>query len=466
MIVPQTRLLAWFAVVTLPVSMLDAAYGQGLAMTLLAVGALGILAVVDLMRGRYHLDGIDVQLAEVARFSLNREGAIEVRVRNARQTARRLRLALVWPRALVPDKEEEVVALPAGHEWSRLEWRCTPRKRGRYWLDRACVETASPLGFWAVRATRAVSAELRVYPNLLREQKNLAALFLNRGSFGVHAQRQVGKGREFERLREYLPGDGFDEIHWKATARRGRPVTKVFQIERTQEVYVVIDASRLSAREPVQGSRFKVRGQEPASDENQAGTVPPEGGTSVLERYVTAALVLGLAAERQGDLFGLLTFSDKVERFLRARSGRAHYSACRDALYTLEPRRVTPDFEEMASFIRLRLRRRALLVVLTALDDPALAESFIRAGDLFSRQHLVLVNMMKPPGADPLFHRPDVMSVDDLYERLGGHLRWHALRELEKTLERRGVSFAMLENEELCAQLIGQYLGVKRRQLL
>ena len=91
-------------------------------------------------------------------------------------------------------------------------------------------------------------SEIRVYPNLFTERRNLAALFLHRGAFGLHAQRQVGKGREFEKLREYMPGDSFDEIHWKATAKRGRPITKVFQIERTQEVYVVIDASRLSAR--------------------------------------------------------------------------------------------------------------------------------------------------------------------------------------------------------------------------
>src|SRR5204863_1117351 len=91
-------------------------------------------------------------------------------------------------------------------------------------------------------------SEIRVYPNLLNERKNLAALFLHRGSFGMHAQRQIGKGRDFEKLREYIPGDSYDEVHWKATAKRGRPVTKIFQIERTQEVYVIIDASRLSAR--------------------------------------------------------------------------------------------------------------------------------------------------------------------------------------------------------------------------
>ena len=176
--------------------------------------------------------------------------------------------------------------------------------------------------------------------------------------------------------------------------------------------------------------------------------------------------MLGLAAEQQGDLFGLLTFTNKVENFVRAKNGKAHYSACRDALYTLEPQSVTPDFDEVASFIRLRLRRRALLVFLTALDDPLLTESFVRNVDLLCRQHLVVVNMMQPPGADPLFTEPDVSSMDDLYQHLGGHIRWQKLRELEKVLRRRGVRFSLLENEKMSAQLVSQYLEVKQRQTL
>jgi hypothetical protein len=132
----------------------------------------------------------------------------------------------------------------------------------------------------------------------------------------------LGKGREFEKLREYVPGDGYDEVHWKATARRGKPITKVFQIEKTQEIYVVIDASRLSAREPVPGSKFQIPGL--AEEDVHPETWNVERGTSTLERYITAALMLGLAAEKQGDLFGLITFTDKVQKFVRAKNGKAH----------------------------------------------------------------------------------------------------------------------------------------------
>jgi uncharacterized protein (DUF58 family) len=450
MIVPRFRLLFWVTAVVLPFALIGAVAPPAAGVSLLCIGGLLVVVLADAIGAGKSLAGIGTELPAITRMSKDREAKLELRIRNERQRPCTLRIALAWPREIQTASETMDARLPAQSEWSRLAWPCTPLKRGNYRFDAAYVEGISPCGFWSVRKTLPVQSEIRVYPNLLNERKSLAALFLNRGAFGVHAQRQVGKGRDFEKLREYVPGDDYTEIHWKATARRGKPITKVFQIERTQEVYVILDASRLSARE-VQGSRL--------SEDAQPGT-------SVLERSVTAALVLGLAAERQGDLFGLLTFTDKVEKFVRAKNGKNHYSTCRDALYTLQPKIATPDFDELCMFIRLRLRRRALLVLLTALDDPALAESFVRNVDLIRRQHLVLVNMLQMPGVKPLFTDPDVAGMDDMYGRLGGHLQWQKLRELQKVLQRRGVRFSLLNNERLSAELVSQYLSVKQRQLL
>jgi uncharacterized protein (DUF58 family) len=443
MIVPRNKLLFWVAAIVLPFTLIAAVVPATTIISIIFIAALFLIAMVDAFGAQKSLAGIGIELPAVARMSKDREGKLELRIRNAHQLQKKIWIALAWPREIQTDTEEMKTILPQS-EWSRLAWTCTPRQRGNYKLDRAFIESASPLGFWSARKMLPVQSEIRVYPNLLNERKSLAALFLNRGTFGLHAQRQVGKGRDFEKLREYVAGDGYDEIHWKATARRGKPITKVFQIEKTQEVYVIVDASRLSARKP---------------DEN-AGT------NSVLERFVTAALVLGLAAEKQGDLFGLLTFTDKVEKFVRAKNGQSHYNACRDALYTLQPKIVTPDFDELCTFIRLRLRRRALLIFLTALDDPAIAENFVRNLELIRRQHLVLVNMLQPPGVQQIFSNPNVGDVDDLYSELGGHLRWQNLRELQKVLQRRGVSFSLLGNERLSAELVTQYLAVKQRQLL
>ena len=450
MFVPRTRLLVWFALVTLPLSLVGAMTSSAL-LSFTGMLAFVLIAVIDAALALDALQGICVELPEIVRFSKNREGAIELNVTHSGAANREVRFGLALPGAFSSPHEDLSATLPQGQERLSLIWPCMPLKRGQFRLETCYLETPSPLGFWARRGSMPLRSELRVYPDLSRERNNLAALFLNRGSFGVHAQRQIGKGREFEKLREYMPGDSFDDIHWKATAKRSRPITKVFQIERTQEVYVLVDTSRLSAR--------PARSVETAEDQ-------PAATDTILERFITAAMILGLAAQKQGDMFGVAAFGSQMHTFVRAKTGKTHYGACRDALYRLEPERGNPDFDELCSFLRLRLRRRALLVVLTNLDDPILSENFVKNINLIHRQHLVLVNMMRPPAAQPMFSNPNVATVDDLYGELGGHALWRDLRELERALQHRGVNFSLLNDEKMCVDLVSQYISVKRRQLL
>jgi uncharacterized protein (DUF58 family) len=449
MIAPQSRLLWWTALVMAPAAglgfMFEALWLPGMG---LAAGVFG-LGAVDAWLARGAAGRIKVELPPITRLTKDRPGTLELRIRNLLMEPRRVRIGLAFPEGITTPHETMWVHLPEKEEWSSVSWPCEPVKRGCLHLRQVFIEERSRFGFWAVRAALEVNGEIRAYPNLFEERKSLAAMFLNRGLPGVHVQRQSGKGREFEKLREYISGDSYEDIHWKATAKRGHPVTKIYQLERTQEIYVVIDASRLSGR-PVTGTKEKSH----------------EETETVLERFLTASLVLGLAAEQQGDLFGLITFSDRVDHFLRARNGKAHFNACREAIYGLECRRATQDFEELFTFIRLRLRRRALVLVLTSLDDPVLAGHFVRGIDLVRGQHLVLANMIAPEGAVPLFSDPDIQSPDELYEKLGGHIRWHELRELGKVLERRGVRFSLLQDERLSGSLVAQYLEVKGRQLL
>ena len=461
MIVPTTRLLIWFAIVVVPFATL-----AGVVPGMAAVGgtAIVLFAVVALTDGAVSirsLQGMAIELPCLLRATRDRRFSMTVRVRNAGGQARTIRLALAFPPQLAPAVNEFTVTLPAETEWSSFDWSCSASRRGKFQIASGRLEARSGLGFWAHWKTMPVASEIRVYPNLARERNNLAALFLNRGAFGVHAQRQIGRGREFEKLREYNSGDSIEDVHWKATAKRGHPVTKVFQIEKTQEVYVLIDASRLSGRQVGR----ELKGEDRVPRAALPSALDPQPSTA-LERFITAALVLGLAAEQQGDLFGLLTFSDRIETFIRARNGQSHYHACRDALFTLQAREVTPDYEELSTFIRLRLRRRALLLFLTSLDDPVAAESFVRSTNLICRQHLVFVNMLQPPGVRPLFSNDRIGSVTELYGELAGHMRWHALRELEKVLQRRGVHLSLLHSEQLAVDLVSQYVNVKQRQLI
>ena len=455
-LVPTYRLMLFMGLIILPFTLMMLVVDAVIIPTIVMAVAILVVAIMDAYRSRGRLEGVSVILPEVVRISKGREGNFTLQIENEKRVVRRIRLGLAFPPEIYVPAVELRVELPEDHAVSSINWLLKGLKQGRYPVDWCYLEAASSWGFWSVRSARRINMEIRVYPNLFEERKNLSALFLNRG-LGVHAQRQVGKGRDFEQLREYLPGDSFEDIHWKTTAKRGLPITKVYQIERTQQIYVIIDASRLSARSS-EGNSLSVDGQE-----TQAHA---EEFTTVLQRFITAALIMALAAERQGDLFGLLTFDDKIRSFLKAKMGKAHFDVCRDALYTLQPHRVSPDFAELFTFIGTKIRRRALLVFLTHLDDPVLADSFTQHIDLISRNHVVLVNMIKPIVVKPLFASESVFTVNDIYNNLGGHMAWRQIRETQKVLQRRGVGFAMLNNENLCSEMVSQYLTLKRRQVL
>jgi uncharacterized protein (DUF58 family) len=436
MIVPSNRLLWMVALTGVPLAIAGALV-PSFALTAWLIGAaVVLLAIVDSQLSP-NVAHVELELPELVRTYRDREASVEVRIDNRLTSPATIRIAIPFPDTFAAEEDDRLV-LAAGGGWSAVEWKFTPRRRGSFKIDAVYVEGLSRLGLWLMRRKLAAACEVRVYPNL-RDSDSLAGIRL--GAQGQSQMRQIGKGREFEKLRDYLPGDGFDEIHWKATARRGKPITKVYQLERTQEIYVILDASRLSAR--------------------------MAGAEVVLERYVNAALVLGAAAERRGDLFGLAAFSDRVEAFVRARTGKSHFAVCRDALYQLHPKIVTPGFDEIAAFLRVKLRRRALILFLTELDDPVLAENFAASVRILSGQHLVMAGMLRPPGVEQLFSDGSpAESNDDLYARLGGHLAWRALREFEIAIRRKGVRLALFSPETVATQVVGLYQEVKQRQLL
>lgn len=359
----------------------------------------------------------------------------------------RLRLALDVPHGLIPEPVVLEVTTAADRDATEVEWPIKGMRRGVWPLTRVRVEVRSPGRLWRHLRDEPVQAEIRVYPNLSRDHTAMASLFLNRGDVGQHLQRMVGKGREFDKLREYLPGDTFQDIHWKSTAKLGKPVTKQYQVERTQEIYVLLDTSRLG-------------GQPLPRQETEEW---PETG---LERGVTAASILALMAERSGDSYGVITFSDRVHHFLRASSGPAQRVACQDVLFAVQPEPVVPDFEEVITFVRLHLKRRSLLILITDLRDPVAAETFEARIGMLSRQYIVLAFMIQRDGVEPVFKGAAPESAAGLYQRIAGHLQWRQIAQLKRRLAAQQVTLVATPEERLVAQIGNRYLEVKRRQLL
>jgi uncharacterized protein (DUF58 family) len=448
MIIPENRLLWAFGSVVLPMTLVWAVFSLGPVYLAVPVFILVVLGITDAAYSLKLLKDIEIDLPERLRLTRNEKSALDFTVTDRGGKNPTLVIGLALPETIESPMPSYEIKMPEGKNALRISWPLVGSRRGFYLLKQLSVRTVSTMGFWSRQAVFPCNVEIHVYPNLLRERRKLAALFLNRGGYGSHAQRPMGKGREFEKLREYVRGDSLSDIHWKATAKRGHPVTKEYQIERTQEIYIVVDASRLSGR---------------------AGKyLSPEGGTEdpLLEHFIVSAHMLGMVAQRQGDLCGLVTFSDRILTFLRARSGSAHFRVFRDALYNLHPHPSNPDFDEISTFINLRLRRRALIFMLTSLDDPALAESFERDMEIVNRRHLIMVNSIKPAAANPVFSGAGVPDTDSIYEKLAGHLLWQELQELRVRLHRKGMDFHMLKSESMSAELVSQYMRVKARQLL
>lgn len=439
--------------------------GTGRYVAALLIGLVVLAALADLFVSRHVLSPVDCDAPELVRATKGREVGVPIGISNRGPELPWIRYGLSAS-PFFRFEGDVIGRLSPLREGKRvaIEIELTPLKRGQHEISSFHMETRSAFGLWLIRKRHDLNLELRVYPDLRFERRRLASLFLMRGQDGSHVVRQVGKGREFEQLREYQPGDDYVDIDWKATARRQMPVTRTYQIEKTQEVYVVVDHSRLSGREirvPIE----EAQEGDWLYEENSAGGEFLV--TTQLEKFLHCSLILASVAERQGDLFGFVSFAEKVDRFIRGRNGKEHYNLVRDALYTLEPKPVAPDFEQLMISLRQRLTRRALIVMLVDLSDPLTAEHFFDALPLINKQHLVLVNMVRPELANPLFSpRMAPESVSEVYEQMGGHLQWQELCETRNRLHHLGVELGIPEHEELCAETVTQYLNVKNRQLI
>jgi uncharacterized protein (DUF58 family) len=430
--VPGFSLLVIAAVVVLPLAT-AAGFVPGIAIPCAVALALGAIVVaVDAVRGRLRLQALQASTPPVIRLTKDVSARLPITIASRLPAPLAIRLSVTTPTGVPSVSYVEETTVPPGA--SRFDWACTGITRGDHPLRALHLEAASPFGFWLTRSARPLECSLRVYPNL--RDRATAALFHRTAAVGLRVRRQIGKGREFDNLRQYAAGDSFEDIDWKATARRQFPVVKLFRVEHAQEVYAVVDSSRLSAR--------------------------PE----ILERFVGAALHLALVAQTQGDRFGLVTFSDRTHKFVRARNGMDHFRLCREAIYNLQASRVSPGFREVFTTLQLNLRRRALLVFCTSLDDALLAETFEREVPILARRHVVLVNTPQPPGVKPLFTDASASDLESLYSGLAGQMISNRLRQLALTLSNRGVRLTVVDPARIKTQVTAEYLEVKRRQVL
>jgi uncharacterized protein (DUF58 family) len=374
------------------------------------------------------------------RFAVGAE--TEVRIEIANHTARNIRLVVKdeYPPQMKLNGAREARLNIEAQTSAALVYGLTPPKRGRFEFGLMAVRYLSRwrLAWRQDRIGQPVA--VKVYPNM-RRAREAELKALGARSF-VAARRKSqwrGEGRDFESLRDYVRGDEMRHISWTATARRGKLVTRQYQMERDQTILIALDAGRLMT----------------ARIENE----------TKLDSAVHAALALMSAAARAGDNAGLLVFGRRIKAYLPPKRGAEHLDAALEALHAIEPEMIEPSYSRAFEFISANSRRRSLVVVLTDLVDEEGSRELLSSLKLLRPRHLPLVVTIADRDLKAVVRESPEnereMFTQSVAEEIM-HLREAALRLVES----QGGLALDVTAAVLAPKLLETYLRVKERGML
>ena len=338
-------------------------------------------------------------------------------------------------------------------------WPWTPQitllQRGLWPGPRFGMERRSRFGIWRLRQWFDSPEQLRIEPDLRSGRREILRSPVYRALVASLQTPWTGQGREFERLREYQAGDTYSEIAWKSTARRSVPVTRLFQWEQKQEVYFVVDQSRTSAL--VLDPTTAIESETPQA----------RAPRRMLDLVVETALTGATVALELGDEFGLVTYADEPKSWLRAGSGQAHFHQFRDHLLNVKPLPTTADYEALFSEIRVRLRRRAYLLLLADLTERSVSDSLRRGIGQVRSSHALLMTSIMPAHARPAFSQGEQLHTDqDVYAALAGEKENQRLGALARQLRQLDVQLRYVPAETFLRTAVEGYMEGKREQRL
>jgi len=167
----------------------------------------------------------------------------------------------------------------------------------------------------------------------------------------------------------------------------------------------------------------------------------------------------------QKDAFGVIAFDSNVCRFIKAKTGKVNYNACREAIFNLEPSERIPDYRNLFSFIRTKVHKRALLLFMIDVSNPATLEAITENIHLISSKYLAVINTIKHKTERPLFSEK-ITEEEEIFSHFAGHLQWENIIMLKKQLMRHGITLTSSDYNQLTSDVVTQYINVKKRQVL
>jgi uncharacterized protein (DUF58 family) len=371
--------------------------------------------------------------------SLNNRVDIQLQLQN------RSRVALECTQLLddIPDSLKNVsllqCRLPAQSSVT-LSYAVVPRQRGDIRLGGIYFRYQGGARFAERWAHADLSQTICVFPDL--EDARRHNIYLSRArqiELEKRRVRQRGMGREFESLREYLPGDEFRNICWTATARRGKHVTKLYQVERSQAVWLVIDAGRLL--------RARV------------------GPLSKLDLATNAALSLAQIALYSGDRVGLLVYGRKIQQRVPPGRGLSHMRVIMEALAAAHEEAAEADHLLAAADLLQMQKQRSLIIWITDLADTSMTPEVIESASQILSKHLLLFAVIAQRDLMMLASKyPE--NAEQMYETAAAQEVVQRREALLTRVREKGALALEVTPSKLTTTLVNQYLQVKERSLI
>jgi uncharacterized protein (DUF58 family) len=315
-----------------------------------------------------------------------------------------------------------------------------PAQRGDHTAGKLHLRYRSTLGLTERWAYAALVQTVRIYPTLRTPEENHLYLARHhRIELQMRLRRQRGMGRDFESLRDYLEGDEIRDICWTASARRGSLVTRLYEMEKSQPVWLVLDAGRL------QSARV--------------------GRYSKLDQAAAAALALAQIALTSGDRVGLLAYGRDTQQLVLPGRGAGHLRLLLEALAKVRTEPLEADHLRAAATLMHRQSRRSLVLWMTDFAETAMQPEVLDAAAQLVRRHLVLFIAISQMDVQ---RQAEVTpeTVDAMFETAAAQELLNRRERLLRRLQERGAMTLETQPESLAVSVLNRYLEVKEQGLL
>ena len=373
------------------------------------------------------------------KLSLGDENEVELTIRNLRTMGFRIQLADNVPQKLQMMGVRFKKFLVGGEEAS-FTYFVQPFERGAYAYETVSLRVRGKLGLTFKRWHLPLESLIKVYPSYLQIRNyQLMTKRMNMEMQGKKKQKRYGEGREFESLREYTVNDEYRKINWKATARRGKPIVSQYQIERNQNVVILLDTGRMMRTYA--------------------------GNMSKLDYAINATLMLSFICIHKEDNVGLLIFGKGIETYLKPKRGRDQLNRINEALYDVKVSFSESNYREAFNHVKQKLNKRSLVLLISDIIDDRASSLLIHEFRKLYPKHLPLAATLK----DNILREVAMMVPKNNRE----------LRELgvaQQLIEERFIALRNLElggvltldtlPEHLTANAINRYLEIKAKSMI